>query len=248
MLRLFPVVFLLLLSAACDDRAGLLFSDDFEGYEIGSHPASPWQRNGDGTVVVDSTRSFSGTRSVHFISGETYRNRAFLVLAGKPFFPLRKNRYFGRMKMFVEKASPDGVHWTMLQSSGKLADGVTADVRYGGQHQQRLMANYDTRGAETDCWKHSSVRIPEGRWFSIEWDFDGPRNSMRLWIDRVPLTDISVNGSGDGCLGNDLNGQWRFPAFESIEIGWVDYQSNGGSRSLWIDDFELWKKPVGPAR
>lgn len=235
---------LIIAGQALGQNTKVLFSDDFESYEAGSVPSAPWTKSGDGKVTVDSTRSFSGRQSVHFISGEAYPNRAILTFASKDVFPLKENRYYGRMEMYVEEASPDGVHWTMVESSGKVpGKDFVAEVRYGGQHNKRLMANYETVGAGTDCWQHSSVRIPEKRWFRIDWMFDGQGRIMKLWIDGKPIDEITVKGRGEGCLGNDLNGEWIFPVFENVQIGWVDYQPNGGERSVWIDDFAISEKP-----
>ncbi|MEP6901658.1 MAG: hypothetical protein ABJA66_07900, partial [Actinomycetota bacterium] len=194
---------------------------------------------------VDSEKSHSGRKSVHFISGEQYKNRAFIGLFDKSVFPLKNNRYYGSMYMWIAEASPDGVHWTMLQSSGKVKDkSFSAEIRYGGQHQKQLMANYETNGVKSDCWQHSSVPIPEKRWFKVAWFFDGANNSMKFWLDDKQLDEIAVKDQGNGCISNDLNGKWLFPIFENVQIGWVDYQPNGGERNLWIDDFRISSKPL----
>ena len=233
---------LFLTMVGCD---GELFSDDFESYPLGSVPSLPWQKTGDGTATVDGSRSISGRQSVHFRSGEGYKNRSILIFSSPDVFPLKKNRYFGRMSMYVQSASPDGVHWTMLESSGKVpGKGVTAEVRYGGQHRKQLMANYETTGAKTDCWQHSTVKIPEQRWFTVQWMFDGRRNEMKIWINNQLISEIVVKARGEGCLGNDLNGDWIFPVLENVQVGWVDYQLNGGERSIWIDDFVLSSRPI----
>ena len=230
---------------ACDTKKSLLFADDFESYKVGAVPASPWVKSGGGKVYVDDTKSHTGQKSVHFISGEQYKNRAFIGLFDKSIFPLKKNRYYGSMFMWVDEASPDGVHWTMLQSSGKVADkNFSSEIRYGGQHQKRLMANYETNGVKSDCWQHSSVKIPEKGWFKVEWFFDGNNNSMKFWLDDKPLEEIAVKDKGSGCVNNDLDGKWLFPVFENVQIGWVDYQSNGGARNVWIDDFRISTKPL----
>jgi hypothetical protein len=106
------------------------------------------------------------------------------------------------------------------------------------------MANYETMGVKTDCWQHSSVKIPEKRWFNIIWYFNGRKNLMKIWIDGNEIKEISVTDSGEGCINNDLNGKWKFPVFENVKIGWVDYQPKGGTRSLWIDDFKLSRKQI----
>lgn len=222
----------------------ILFSDDFESYEAESVPSSPWLKSGGGRAFVDQAKSFRGKKSVHFVSGEGYSNRSILTFASDDIFPLDGNLYFGRMQMYIEEASPDGVHWTMVASSGKIPGrDVEAEIRYGGQHNKRLMANFETSGASTDCWQHSSVKIPERRWFRIDWMFDGKGNVMKLWIDGKPIDEITVRGRGEGCIGQDLNGEWLFPVIENVQIGWVDYQSGGGERNVWIDDFAISEKP-----
>lgn len=244
MSKYFLLIIILTAFCACDAKKSILFSDDFESYAEGEVPAAPWVKSGGGKVFVDASKSRSGKKSVHFISGEQYKNRAFIGLFDKAIFPLKKNRYYGQMFMWVDEASPDGVHWTMLQSSGKVTGkNFSAEIRYGGQHRKRLMANYETNGVKSDCWQHSTVQIPEKRWFKIAWFFDGKNNLMKFWLDGKPLDEIAVKDKGEGCVSNDLEGKWLFPVFENIQIGWVDYQPNGGERNVWIDDFQISSKP-----
>ncbi|MEZ5428583.1 MAG: hypothetical protein R2747_20220 [Pyrinomonadaceae bacterium] len=241
--------FLVSLMTSCDDRDGLLFSDDFESYAEGSVPASPWEKSGDGRIFVDSSKSRSGKRSVHFVTGETYKNRAFLGLFDRKIFPLKKNRYYGRVYMYVEEASPDGVHWTMIQSSGRVPGrDFSSEIRYGGQHQKRLMANYETHGVRSDCWQHSKFEIPEKQWFLIDWFFDGRKGRMKVWIDDKPIEDIWVGRKGEGCIDDDLKGEWIYPLIENVQIGWVDYQPNGGERNVWFDDFMISAKPFDKSK
>ncbi|HAA22584.1 MAG TPA: hypothetical protein DCP28_28900, partial [Cytophagales bacterium] len=174
---------------------------------------------------------------------EGYANRAFLGLHGAPWFPLPHNAYYAAMYLWVEEASPDGIHWTMVQSSGPVTgENYTSEVRYGGQHRQQLMANYDTQGVATDCWHHATVALPEKQWVKIGWYFDGPANLMKFWLNDTLLEELTVQGQGQGCVADGLTGQWKFPVFENIVIGWVDYQTGGGTRRLWIDDFEVYQE------
>lgn len=218
----------------CTAKKTIVFEDDFESGTLTKAPQNPWVVSGHGTVVIDSSNSFSGNKSAYFKSGEGFANRAFLSLS--TIFPIQNNAYYGSMQMFVKKAPPNGVHWTMIQSSGTVDKQYLAAVRYGGQHHQQLMANYDTKGVESDCWQHSTVKIPENRWFKVQWYFNGPENTMQLWIDNQEIDQLKVIGSGEGCVKNGTQNQWVFPAFESLDIGWVDYQKEGGTRHVWIDD------------
>ena len=227
------IVFLLLLS--CKERSNILYEDNFEKYTLGKTPEKPWKKTGKGVAVIDTKKSFSGSKSVHFITGEGYKNRAFLGI--DHIFPLVDNAYYGSLKMYVQEASPDGVHWTMIQSSGKVKDeDYFSEIRYGGQHQKKLMANYETKGVKSDCWQHSSVKIPEEKWFTLQWYFNGNEDRMQLWLDGISIGAITVIGKGEGCVDNGTNGQWKFPVIENVLLGWADYQTSGGIRHIWIDD------------
>ncbi|WP_120650119.1 hypothetical protein [Aquimarina sp. AD1] len=227
------LAFLSLLS--CNETSEVLYKDSFEAYSVGETPSDPWEKTGNGIAVIDDTKSFNGNKSVHFVTGEGYNNRAFLGI--NHIFPLKNNAYYGSLKMYVQEASPNGIHWTMIQSSGKVkSEDYSSEIRYGGQHNKKLMANYETQGVKSDCWKHSDIEIPEGKWFTLQWYFNGNQDTMRLWLDGESIESLTVVGNGEGCVENDTNGQWKFPIMENILLGWVDYQTGGGTRNIWIDD------------
>jgi len=142
---LFIIVLLSLNS--CNNNT-VLFEDDFENYTVKNIPSAPWKKEGKGNVFIDTTRAYSGKKSVHFTTAEGFENRAFISI--DHIFPLIENKYYGSLKMYIEEASPNGIHWTMIQSTGKVkgAD-FTSEIRYGGQHHKRLMANYDTQGVKS---------------------------------------------------------------------------------------------------
>lgn len=232
----------LLLLFNCTSDGDITFHDSFEYYEVGSAPSGPWTTAGKGLIKVDSTKSYSGNQSIYFESGEGFDQRAFLVLKGNPLFPFMYNRITGSFYIWLDEASPDGVHWTMVQATGKVKDqNYRSEIRYGGQHSKRLMANYDTQGKKTDCWHHSATAIPEKQWTKIGWQFDGPNQTMNFWLDDVLVEDLTVTGRGQGCVSDDLDEKWVFPVFEELMIGWVDYQTGGGTRRFWIDDVKLYQ-------
>ena len=108
------------------------------------------------------------------------------------------------------------------------------------------MANYETTNISTDCWQHSATTMPTRRWACVEWHFDGAQNEMEMWLDGRALEDIHVIGSGEGCLGNDLDGQWLAPpAFQSLYLGWERYQQAGNDRNLWVDDVVVSTERIG---
>ena len=224
-------------SGAC---AGALLCDDFESYT--DKPAGPWMvSTNQGTVAIDTTKHASGTKSVKFsTTGVNTYQRAFIGITGAP-FPISGNAFYGRMMIYATKAANDGVHWTMIDAEGPVAaQGISnASVRYGGQHLQSLMANYDSTGKKSDCWQHSETKMPEGKWACMQWYFDGKTNTQKFWLNGAAVDDLTVAGSGQGCVNHETNDMWYFPQdFAKTYVGWESYQKDD-AREVWIDDFAL---------
>jgi hypothetical protein len=230
------------------DCSTALLCEDFEAYPAGQAPGGPWAVDASqGTVAVDETRAVSGTRSVRFTTedgGGSYR-RAFMSIAGAPVFPLDGNVMYGRMMIWLTAAPEGSVHWTNIQGEGDVEGmGFRGLSRYGGQHEGRLMANYETYGISTDCWQHSDTTIPVGQWACFEWRFDGPLDEMSFWLDGAPLDDLTVMGMGEGCIGNDAGGYWYSPLYDTLRLGWEHYQATP-AKELWIDDVAVDIERIG---
>ncbi len=232
---------------AGDPCAGRRVCDSFESDAVGMPPGAPFSGTPNaGTVVVSDARAHSGAHSVKVSTSSAPYQSALFTTKGAPLFPLPSNELYGRMYVWLENPAADGVHWTMLNASGAVPGhtGVTAYVRYGGQLAGKLMANYDTTGASTDCWQHSATVMPIGKWVCFAWRFHGQTNEMELWMDGAELTDLHVSGSGQGCIGNGLGGQWLAPTFATASLGWESYQMDAG-HTMYVDDVVLDAASVG---
>src|SRR5205085_117509 len=110
---------------------------------------------------------------------------------------------YGRMMVWLENPAADGVHWTMIGGEGPVPNktNVRAFNRYGGQHQGKLMANYDTSGASSDCWQHSQTVMPIGKWVCVTWKLSSPTNDMHFSMDGKDIGDLTVGTQGQGCIG-----------------------------------------------
>ncbi|HEX2733731.1 MAG TPA: hypothetical protein VHM70_19105 [Polyangiaceae bacterium] len=232
---------------SADPCATALFCDDFDDDSLGMPPGDPWTSdvNG-GTVEVSSEHAFSGANAVHVSNSEGAYKRAYFSVQGAPVFPGAGAEMFGRMLMWLD-ATPEGsVHWTFIQGEGPSDDG-SYDIyyRYGGQHEGRLMANFETQGKSTDCWDHSDTVMPTQRWTCIEWRYATATDEMQFWLDGTELTDIHVTGMGEGCGGQDLGGLWPAPKqFEILRLGWEKYQQSE-ALNAWIDDVVVGTERVG---
>jgi hypothetical protein len=233
-------------SAGTAGCAGALACEDFESYT--DKPGGNWklETNAGTAIAIDGTKHVSGSKSVKFTTtGANAYQRAYIGLAA-PIFPIAGNAFYGRMMLYVTKAANDGVHWSMIEADGPIAaQGITnANVRYGGQQTQHLMANYDSSGKKSDCWQHSATKIPEGKWACMQWYFDGKTNTQKFWLDSVAVEDLTVTGTGQGCIAHETNDTWYFPQdFSKAYVGWESYQKDD-AREVWIDDFALGTSPI----
>jgi hypothetical protein len=250
--------------AAADPCATALFCDDFEKYTVGQAPAAPWSRqvSSGSTAAVDSSQFHSGSKSVMFVAAAGSGSKtAYIRLMSSSVLPVMPNMFYGRM-MFRLAAAPTGdVHWTFLEGSGLVA-GQTyhALYRYGGQHPimngstfvgSQLMANYETpdsysgTGPSSDCWFHSNkVVVPVATWSCVEWQFDGPNNTMRLWLNGTAVPSLTVTGVGQGCVNQPATYPWTAPTFDRLDLGWESYQQDD-ARTFYVDDVVISTTQVG---
>lgn len=213
-------------------------------------PGAPWtvDKNAQGSVVIDGAQHKSGSKAVKIaLSGAADYQRAYIGVEAP--FPIAGNAFYGRMMIFTPAAPNDGVHWTMIQAEGPVVTPKIdrAMVRYGGQHAQSLMANYDTAGTDapkSDCWRHSQTKMPEGTWACMEWYFDGATNTQKFWLDNTAIEDLTVVGQGDGCAAAGTGDKWLFPTFERLLVGFESYQPDS-PREVWIDDVAIGTSQIG---
>jgi hypothetical protein len=238
-----------------DPCATAVFCDDFESYATA--PTAPWTaRTTSGSVAID-TDPISGNKSVKLATTGGDSVTAMIRLQGAELFPVAGNVLYGRMLWKLDAAPTTSVHWTMIQGLG-LVPGQTyhALYRYGGQQPiatgSQMMANYETPDwysdkttPGSDCWYHSNgSAVPEKYTKCIEWKFDGPANTMKLWINMDPRPDLTVVGHGDGCVNAPALSPWTAPTFTSIDLGWESYQTDT-PRTVWIDDVVISTTRIG---
>jgi hypothetical protein len=248
---------------AADPCATALYCDDFESYPVGQAPGGAWTTElGSGTVSVDGGEHHSGTKSVKFTTqagGGT--KTAFMKLATSAVFPVTPNVFYGRMMFQLQAAPTASVHWTFIQGGGLVpGQSYHALYRYGGQLPvmqgtlfvgSQLMASYDTpdsysgTGPSSDCYQHANQTVvPTGGWTCAEWMFDGVNDVLQLSLGGQPLDDLTVNGTGQGCVNQPAGYPWTAPIFDEVELGWQSYQTDD-ARTIWIDDVVISKFPIG---
>jgi len=230
------------------DCSQALLCDDFEDDPNGQAPAAPWVvSTNQATLAVDTTMAYSGTQSIRITTDDgdgTYR-RAYMSIEGAPVFPLPDNVVWGRMMYHLVEWPAGPVHWTNIQGEGDVPEmDFRGLYRYGGMNDGALLANYETQGAATDCWRNSQTAMPQGQWTCLEWHFDGNTDTMELYVDGEIVDDVTVVEMGDGCIGHDTNDFWYAPIFDTMRLGWEHYQATS-AREMWIDDVAMDDERIG---
>jgi hypothetical protein len=248
---------------AADPCKAARFCETFETYPTGKPPAGGWKAQTNlGAISVVDTEHFGGGKSVKFTTQSASGGKtAYIRLDVASVFPAPGNMYFGRMMARLESAPEQSVHWTFIQSGGLIeGQNYHALYRYGGQQPikngttfvgTQLMANYETpdsyggTGPSSDCWNHSNAKVmPVAKWTCIEWQFDGPNDTMRFWLDDAAIDTLTVQGKGQGCVHQDKTFEWKAPRFDNVQLGWESYQQDT-ERTLYIDDVVISTTRVG---
>jgi hypothetical protein len=231
---------------------GALLCEDFEGYAGGPTLAPNWMTDTTGgTVQVDGTKPFTGTKAVHFTATASTANLLQIWKQGAPLFPVKNNTFYGRVMMWLTRQPTGGVHFNTVQANGLLPNTTQiAKYAYGAMYEE-LIAGYTVRPTETalptiDCGKRTGTTgYPVGRWVCAEWKFDGANDELHYWLDGVAQTAVDVV-KGDGTCGvnTPTGNRWQAPVFDKLMLGWYS-QAYAMPVELWMDDIVISTDKVG---
>jgi hypothetical protein len=229
------------------DCTGDIICDDFEQDSLGATPAD-WQVVIDpqdaGTVLVDGTHTFSGTKAVHFTLAPA-NSIPHVQMLGKISLPT--NEFFGRMMVWMAPYVPTPPHWNLIEGWGYMPGSVTHTIydqgmyEYGGvcSPEGGLGAAY--LGPKTDCCQPSDAAVPMSHWACVEWQFDGIKNEYHFWLDGQAIDSLTVTASPTQC-----GGVWHAPVFERVDLGFGGGSPNyATSHEMWIDDVGIASTRIG---
>lgn len=224
----------------CAASPDLLFCDDFEQADI---DAAAWDKQGNGTVVIDSSQQARGASSAHVHAD----GNGFAFLRHSLSFPVQDNRYYGRMFVRFDElpTAPLWAHWTIAEASG-TGDGSL--IRVGGQWNGTLnRLGVGSDGGPTGDWTDlDGDEPPPDTWICVEWLHDGQADVTRIWWDAVELPSLATTANDHG--GNAV--PYVMPEFESVWVGWWLYQGNPTppAYDVWIDAVALDDERIGCVR
>ncbi|HVR62925.1 MAG TPA: hypothetical protein VMU50_13560 [Polyangia bacterium] len=255
---------------ACPPAATLC--DDFESYADGATSLAPtWQvyTYAGGTVRVDGTKPFAGTRALHVTTPMGSRKYADIIKDTPDGTALLPLKHYGRVMVWAT-AMPSGAHWNISQAGGLVAGSTTnvAKYSYGGMNG-KLHPNYtlrtrvihgatpfrgggpeegdDNNPATLDCSTDGKTEVlPTKTWVCWEWMFDGAKRETHLWLDGVAETEVDVLGMGTRCQG--ANHAWDGPEmFTRVILGWEQYTApvSEVNQEVWLDDLAMGPERIG---
>ncbi|HKO92138.1 MAG TPA: hypothetical protein VJU61_13335 [Polyangiaceae bacterium] len=249
-----------LLSELCPP--GSAFCEDFEDDTLDRAPLSPWQDATNGaTARVSAARAFSGDQALLInVPAGPAPHRGYVALQQNNFSAANREMY-GRLLVWLEAtpqslAGQNPIHWTLFQGEGRAAsNNYNAIYRFGGERQNGagLLANYETTKdgnpqVFSDCRQDSASTMPTGAWACVEWHFSASNNEVQYWLDGRELSDLHVIDRGQSCVYDQppLNGQWLAPpAFQTLYLGWEQYQEQTNTLNVWFDDIVVSTERVG---
>jgi hypothetical protein len=217
--------------------------EEFEQYPAASAPAGGWTPDlrGEGRVVVDATRAFTGKQSLH-VTAKMNKDRANISRAIQTKSPTAYVRF---MYYGTSYPASSGVH-TRLARLG------TTEAASGDPYTSYSLASYNGTAIE----KVNSIYLRDtgtklndpkllNRWACLEFavDMSGGvgKVKVQIWVDGRELKLSTAGSSSHGMTSPS----WDPIALEVFMLGLDGYQVDSQVGDFWIDDISVTPQRVG---
>lgn len=225
-----------------------VYADDFEDDSPGAAPANwhtfigwVWDNgnSGDNYVQVDSSKSYSGSNSVHFKGGARPAQIAYdlpsEVTSGKKLY------LAAMVWMSKSMGNEPGDNHEHIMGLKKTPD-ANNEIRFG-QIKGHLGTNHipsDDISPRQDQW-YSGPQISSGAWHCVELDLRGDLsyNTLVARVDGVEVHKIDSAGDWNNGLSD---AQWMADKFEYAMFGFHSF--SGNDADVWMDDIQISTSPV----
>jgi hypothetical protein len=228
-------------TGSCGSNA--IVCDDFDQYPAASAPAGGWTPalRGEGKIVVDTTRAFSGKQSLH-VTGKMNRDHANI---SRPIQTTSPTAYVRFMYYGTSYPASSGVH-TRLARLG------TTQAASGNPYTSYSLASYNGIAIErvnSIYLRDTGTKLNDAkllnRWACLEFavDMSGGAGKVKvnIWIDGKALTLSAAGSSSHG----QTDATWDPLAFEVFMLGLDGYQDDAQLADFWIDDLLVTPQRVG---
>uniref|UniRef100_UPI0030131ED6 Putative lipoprotein n=1 Tax=Teredinibacter turnerae TaxID=2426 RepID=UPI0030131ED6 len=232
--------------------SGFFVSDDFESSSVSQQPAGwdnfvGWQSNNPNNnsgqavyAVVDNSRAYSGSQSVHFKGGAA---PAQIVKA----LPQGLDRVYLKAMVYMSKklgneANDNHEHIMGVRAN---ASGADNEIRFG-----QIKGHIGTNEVPSD-----DIAPPQSQWYSgpeitaNDWHCvvvemlagDLAYHQLNAYVDGELLHSIdAANDWNNG--GVNGNAHWLDGKFNYAFFGWHSFSNNDAD--VWMDDIEMSDAPL----
>lgn len=220
-----------------------LVCEDFEQYPAASAPAGGWTPDlrGEGKIVVDTTRAFTGKQSLH-VTAKMNKDRANI---SRPIQSTSPTTYVRFMYYGTSYPASSGVH-TRLARLG------TAQAASGDPDTSYSLASYNGTAIE----KVNSIYLRDtgtklndpkllNRWACLEFavDMSGGvgKVKVQIWVDGRELKLSAAGSSSHGMTSPS----WDPIDLQVFMLGLDGYQVDSQVGDFWIDDISVTPQRLG---
>jgi hypothetical protein len=212
--------------AGCNPDLKATFCEDFDKQTAGQKPTGQFTVTG--SVVVDSTKAFSGKQALHIMLPNPKPDTAAqLKFQGAPLFPALAGDIFARAMVYMTAvpgccSTSNGIHWDLSTAKAGGTE-YTLGSMFGN-----FMPVYQPGDDSVD----TKTKWPEGKWVCIQWEFKGTANYLDVKVDGMRAAPgIPVT-------------KWKATAWSSIDIGWINFQQSSIPVDMWIDDLAFGSQEI----
>ncbi|HEY2901282.1 MAG TPA: hypothetical protein VGL59_11945 [Polyangia bacterium] len=226
--------------AACPSGVTTKFCEDFETQMAGQPPTGAFTFSGAngptvpaGSILVDTTKPFDGTKSLHFNIPKPGPTAQLLFTKQ---FPMTD--FNGRAMVYMSRVPTNGNHWDMLYSYFSATGGDT-QWEVGGQAGVfELVCDPPDHGLD------SKTKFPTGKWFCLQWRFKdagaGMDNTYTVKVDGVAVD------KGDFTGANSSGEKWPAGPWKNMSFGWTIYNEATSNVDIefWVDDLAFGEQEI----
>jgi hypothetical protein len=251
-----PVALLLLASThaySAPAASDVIVSDDFESTAVGAIPAGFTKT---GAIAVAEGVAHSGTHALRI--EPAVKGGRFISLAPDKVAALG-GEHWGRMYYKVKTPTPlpvvpegkksASIHTTLVagKTNSPLANDAIevrlAGLTLNGSGDFKYLYNVQPKLRKEFGVSAKTTQKFTDEWTLLEWHVDAATQTYQFFVNGQELTDIGLHHGAGQFPGSELPA-----AFQTLSIGWTNYQAaTGEGFTVWIDDIAVGKRRLGPA-
>ena len=217
----------------CAGVTNAKFCEDWDKLAMGKPTGDYTVSSG---VVVDTSKAFSGTQSLHFQKIAKPADDTPNIRFTKQ-FPLASNDMHGRVMVFMAQTPKTTSHWNFITSSN--SGGTEWSI--GGQYGKfELVCDPPDNGLD------SKTAFPDAKWVCMQWEFKYPGNDNTTFVTKID--GVSVE-QGEFTGANSKGEKWKAGTWNNLKLGWEIFGSSDIDVEFWIDDLAFGEQVIAcPAK